>query len=174
MPNLLIEQAKCNAKRAADNTFSEPELVDELTKLIDFDVQREKRKKAKKMIDDLAKPGSTEPSGQLCLPGLEPYDYEPERLVRDEQGRIVENAFATPSFKTAEAKRARKHAREATVWSDIKSEEVETISTWAMKELMRGRPATEINWGTCVKELGLWNAPAVVNPMPEHDDHPRA
>lgn len=164
MPNLLYEQAVAGVTRAPDGSYREDDLIAELIKLINIDTQREKAKKAKRIIDNLAKPGATEPDGQLCLPGLAPYDFEPERLVRDEYGNVVENQMASPSFKTADARRARKHAREASEWSDRKSEEQEIFGAWAMKQVYAGRPAAEITWGNCVKELGLWNAP--IDPKP--------
>jgi len=101
------DQAILNVKRAPDGSYREIDLLEELAKLLPIDLAREKLKKAKKLIDNLAKPGSTEPDGQLSLPGLNPYDYEPDRLVRDNSGNIVENSKATPPFKTAEAQRAR-------------------------------------------------------------------
>jgi hypothetical protein len=156
----LYEQAVATVTRAPDKSFAEADLEAALADLIEINVGKEKRKRAKEIISSRARPGATEPAGQLVLPGLDPYLYEPDRLIRDDSGNVVENRNASIEFKQADARRAREHAKDATLWAERKTVENERFAAWALREAMRGRPALELTWGTCLVESAFVEAAA--------------
>jgi hypothetical protein len=155
--NALIEEAKAKVPRDIEQGMQEAALEQALATLITVDLDRERLRRAKEIISNKAKPGGVDPAGaaQLFLPGLDPYFYEPDRLVRDDAGRIIENYKATIKFKQADARRARDHAADAQKWASRKTEESEIQSAWATEQALKGRPALDLTWGNCVAETGL-------------------
>ena len=62
--------------------------------------------RAREIIDIRTQHGKTEQAGWLYPPGLDPYPYEPNRLIRDAAGRrMVEKENATIEFMEAESGR---------------------------------------------------------------------
>jgi hypothetical protein len=154
----LYAKAEATVQRAPDRSMSEVDLENAIAALIEIDVEKERRKRAKEVLANRSRPGATEPEGQLMLPGLDEYDWEPKRLVRDDAGHVVENCNALIAFKAAESKRAREHARDAQVQADRKSEETERFAAWATQQALKGRPALDLTWGNCVNENGFLKA----------------
>jgi hypothetical protein len=145
-------------------------LIDEVARLIDFDELAERRNKATRAVRRRRQPGSSEPDGQLALPGTEAYAYEPDRLVADNEGHVIEQAKARPHHKAAEAERAREVSRRQLLWSDRKTSESALYSAWAIEQLGRGRPAADITFDVFVRETGIWSdqqAEPEVGPMDE-------
>ena len=152
-----LKEALERVKRMRDGGAVEEELVTTLKAYIHINVEEEKERRAKDMIDRRTKPKSTKPDGQLMLPGIDlPYDYEPERLIRDDGGKIIEQRKATPPYKRAEARRANKHLEEAAFWAKIKNEEDGQFAQWAYKQIRKGRKQNEIVWGNFIIEEGIW------------------
>jgi hypothetical protein len=152
-----VRQALAEIERNDDDRDIDlKKLIDEVAELLDFDEATERRNKAKRAIDRRRKPGATEPDGVLCLPGMEPYGYEPQRLVADNEGHIIEQEHARPHHKQAEAERARNSARRQQSWADRKTGEAEKYAQWAIQQLTKGREATEITFDTFVRESGVW------------------
>lgn len=56
-----------------------------------------------------------------------PYPYEPERIIRDDEGKIIEQDKAGFRFKLAESMRARQNARAANEWAERTAAEVEVF-----------------------------------------------
>jgi hypothetical protein len=149
----IYAKAETKVKRAQDKSMVEADLENALADLIQIDVEKERHRRAKEIIANRARPGATEPEGQLLLPGVsDAYDWEPKRLVRDDVGRVVENYAASIAFKAAESRRAHDHARDAQVQADRKAKETERFAVWATQQALAGRPALDLTWGNCVKE----------------------
>src|SRR5580765_1178247 len=89
----LIETAKdlIKDKRKPDGTFDEKDLLGAMIEVTPFDLNAARRRNAQSLIDAVARPGGTNPEGQLELPGVEPIGWEPRRLIRHSDGNIVEN-----------------------------------------------------------------------------------
>jgi hypothetical protein len=115
----LLEQAKQVTPRREDQAFNEAELLKILANLLDSNRGAERRRQAENIIDHHCRHGSTCAHGTLRFPGLEPFPYEPDRLVRDGEGHIVELSEATLPFVIADAKRAETEAEEAAEWLNI-------------------------------------------------------
>lgn len=155
----LYNSALGKIRRADDKSFVESDLENALAELIEIDANKEKHRRAKEIISGRARPGATDPAGQLILPGIgETYLYEPDRLIRDYDGHIVENCNASVTFKAADSNRARDHLNEVQVQANRKSKEIEVFAIWATREALRGRPALDLIWGNCVKESGFLQA----------------
>lgn len=157
----LVQAALEKVERLRDQGIMEDKLVAVVAEAIHINVDEEKLRRAKDLIDRRTKPKSTETSGQLLLPGLEAYAYEPDRLIRDDAGRIIEQKKATPPYKHAEARRANKHLEEVAVWARIKNEESNQFSEWAYNQIRAGRKQREIVWGTFIIETDVWKQDAI-------------
>src|SRR4029077_14477611 len=99
------------------------------------DLEKQRRQKCERFFQQMTHPGATEPEGQLLLFG-DLYDYEGSRPVIGPDDRIVEQKFALPAYKVAEAARSRDVARAQQVWADRKTREAEEYSTWALKQAL--------------------------------------
>lgn len=152
-----VEAVLRAAERNDDGSIDEKTLIDEIAKLLDFDADAERRNKASRVVRRHKMPGFGERDGQLTLPGVEPYAYEPDRLIADYDGRIVEQARAGVEFKRAEAWRAREAARKQQGWADRKTNEHDAFAAWALKETLAGRPERELTFGDFVRETGTWS-----------------
>lgn len=151
-----VDQALDTVPRNEDGSVDEKKLIDEIAELIDFDAEQERRNKATRALDRRKKPGSSQPNGQIMIPGFSAYGYEPDRLVADNEGRIVEQAKARPSYKEAEAARAREAARRQQVWADRKTEESARFADWALQQLQAGRDIASIIFDAFVRATDLW------------------
>jgi hypothetical protein len=150
----LLENAKKQTARDSDGKLDEEDLKANLKKLIVIDPDEEKDRIARTIIDSETKPGSTPPTGQLHLPTMELYDYEPDRLIRDDNGKIIEQDKAPVDSKDAEARRARKHAHESMQWADRKTEEATGHSHWVIEKQREGRKKN-LNFGDFIRESNL-------------------
>jgi hypothetical protein len=104
----LLAKAKLKTERREDGEFDEEDLKANLAKLRPpINLDEENLKWAKDVIDHETKPRTTKPTGQLRLPGLELYDYEPDRLIRNDNGRVS----ATPPGGIASHMAASDHGR---------------------------------------------------------------
>lgn len=157
------EHARLQALRDSDGALSEEQLVALVREAMDFDVDAEKDKKARRIVAARKRPGQTAPDGQLVLDGLDAYAYEPNRLIADDKGRLIENAKASPDFKAAEDRRAQADRDRANVRSARTHKEYLEFSLWALEQMRAGRPPDEITWENCIAERHLWkegDAPA--------------
>jgi hypothetical protein len=148
-----------------DGSVDTKVLIDRVAELLDFDETAERRNKATRAVNRMRKPNTTPPDGVLCLPGMEPYAYEPERLVADNEGHIIKQSKARPHHKQAEAERAREVARRQSAWAHRKTTEAERYAQWAIQQLTAGRRATDITFDTFVREAALWS-PGSADPEP--------
>jgi len=153
----LLDQAKKGTKRQRDGHWHKADLHATLKKLLIevIDLDEEADRRATTIIDGECKPGSTKATGQLRLPTLEYYDYEPNRLVMNDNGDIIEQDRAPVDFKFAEARRARKHVSEALEWADRKDEEASGHATWVIEQQKNGR-TKKLTFGDYIRESGLF------------------
>lgn len=164
------EYARLHAIRDTDGAVTEEELIAIVKSTMDFDVEAEKDKKARRIVAARKRPGATAAEGQLVLDGLDAYAYEPQRMVADDKGRLIENAKARPDFKAAEDRRAQVDRERANVRSARTHKEYLEFSMWALDQMESGRPRSEITWENCIAERHLWkegDAPYEVDDLDE-------
>lgn len=145
-----------NARRNPDGSVIEEDLVKLVKAAVDFDIEAAKLGLAQRIVAARKRPGATAPEGAVVFPGMELYAYEPQRLLADDRGNVIENRHARVKFKAAEAKRAQGDAVRATDRAAREQNEAGHFAVWAADELAKGRPQTEVTWDTCVRESGLW------------------
>lgn len=155
--NPQLEAALLRVKRLRDGGADEATLIEELKKEIVINVEEETTRRAKELVDRGTKLRSTQPDGQLLLPGIvKPYDSEPYRLIRDGNGKIIEQKKATPQYKAAEAERASKHSEESAYQARVKNLESTLFHAWAVQQISKGRKKRELRWGNFILETGIW------------------
>jgi len=163
------ENAITAVERNEDGGVDDKALIDEVASLVDFDAAKERYSKAKRIVDKHRRPGSSDSDGQLAIPGLEPFAYEPKRLVSDGDGHSIEQAKARPHYVMAEAQRAQKNARHALEHADRKQRLANEFSLWAMRQLAKRRRAADITFDIFVRESGTWSAESA-EPEPSQVD----
>ena len=151
----LLAKAKAKIKLQPDGGYEEEDLIASLEDLISIDLPTEKRRLAKTIIDAQTKPGGTEPTGQLHLPGFEPYGYEPLRLIRDDNGRVIEQDKAPHNYKFAESERAAKHAHGALQWAHRKRKEAQLHAGWVIEQQKQGLNE-DLTFGHCIRDSDLF------------------
>lgn len=144
-----------NAQRNPDGTIVEKSLVEIVAHAIDFDADLQRLHLAQRIVSRRKKPGMTAPAGKVTLPGLGLREYEPERLVADDDGNVIENSRATPRHKEAEARRSAVNADKAVERAEQDRAENDLIQVWAKEQRGAGRDERELVFGVCVVELGL-------------------
>lgn len=146
--------AMANAPRNADGSVVEESLVEMVARAIDFDPDKERLGLAQRVVSRRKRPGQTEPAGKVCIPGLEAYEFEPDRLVADEDGNVVENARALIAHKRAEARRAELAAERATDRLCRELGEADAFSEWTKAESATGRDPRVLTFETFLREQG--------------------
>lgn len=140
--------------RAADGSYDERMAIEAIACRIEINIERERERRAEKILKDRSRPENTEPGGLLVFMG-DRYAYEPERLLRYGEGRVVENERAILEAKITIAERERENAERATRWANRGQREAQHFTRWAFREKDKGRPALELTWGNCIRETGL-------------------
>jgi hypothetical protein len=144
-----------NAARDTDGNVVEKSLVEIVAHAIDFDPEKERLGLAQRIVSSRKRPGQTAPAGKVCLPGLESHEYEPDRLIADGAGNVIENWRATAKHKKAEAARSLMAYERASERAEQDRVEADLITEWTNTEQANGRDPHELIWGTCVRETGL-------------------
>lgn len=145
-----------NARRNPDGSIVESDLVELIATTIDFNEDEERRGKARRIVANRKRPGMTAADGAVVLPGMEPYAYEPDRLLSDDEGNVIPNRDARLKHKFAETRRAQDDLQKATSRASREQNESSTFALWAAEQLANGRHPAEITWDNCVHEIGLW------------------
>lgn len=169
-PDAAYAHAWEHADRNPDGSVVEKSLVDLLADSIDFDEAKERRGHAQRMVARRKRPGQTAAEGAVVFPGLEPYAYEPDRLLADHEGNLIENRDARMKFKAAEAGRSQEAVQKAVDRATRDQQEAGHFATWADEQYAAGRNPAEITWDTCVRETGLWKEADVE--LESDDEHP--
>lgn len=167
-PEDAVDAALKLAERNDAGAVDQKKLIEAVAELIDFDADGERRQKAQRAVNRRRKPGSTAALGQLAIPGLGSYAYEPDRLVADNAGHLVEQDRALVDFKQAEADRARDNARRQQVTADRKTSESEGHAIWVIAQIQAGRPMKELTFGAYIRDTEVWSP----EPAPIESDSP--
>lgn len=154
--DLAYEWAWQKCRKNPDGSAIEESLVALLADAIDFDEAKERRGHAQRIVARRKRPGQTAPAGAVVFPGMEPYAYEPARLLADDDGNVIENRSARVKHKAAEARRAQEAAQQALDRATREQREHAQFSVWSAEQYEAGRDPNEITWDTCVREGGLW------------------
>lgn len=144
-----------NARRDAAGNVDEKDLVEIVARAVDFDEDKERLGLAQRIVSRRKRPGQTEAAGKVCLPGLEEYAYEPDRLIADGHGNVIENSRATVAHKRAEAVRSSLAAERAEERHQQDQAEADELAEWVKAEQAKGRDPHELTWGACVRERGF-------------------
>lgn len=150
------EKALQDVERDPNGGIDEKKLIDILVEFLDFDVD-EKRKKAERIIHGRRKPGSTQPHGQLTIPGFDAYAYEPNRLIADNDGHVIEQFKAPVTYKQAQATRTRVTARRWADSADRAQEEATGFSNWVIAGLESGRKAADLTFSHFIRATDIWS-----------------
>ena len=158
----LVERAKKKLKRNPEtNAFNDAELIAAVESEMEFDPVRERRVKAERIVRSQERPRNTEPDGSAWLPGFEPVPYEPNRLMRDDEGNTVERDLATPHFISAALVRANDNLQKQIKAFKRTLAESDEYAAWAADQAIMGRPPNEITFGNFLREKGYWRPDAV-------------
>lgn len=168
--NDALEHALEHAPRDDDGNVD----ADVLAKLVadaldEPDAEQIKLDSAKRLIRRRQAPGATVADGQLMM--FDVYPYEPQRLVADDHGHVIEQDLAKPAAKQAEARRAQRNAENVQRHARRKVEEASRFSDWMGEELRAGAPWPSITFGRFVRESAVWSSDEVDDdPIPPTDD----
>jgi len=167
----VIDSLPKDERGSVDRDEAERVLAQELIR--GLDIKKEALSKAKRILRSCLTPGHSEVSGQMTLPGIEPYAYEPYRLVASrDRMRLIQLRNATLHFKEAEAERARHNKKIADLRAEIKTLEADHMANWIHKCALEDRSQRDWTWENCIKETGLWSegeAPPEVSTDDEED-----
>jgi hypothetical protein len=143
-------------------------------------LEQMKEKQAEEIIQACEQPGKTEVRGQLTLPFAEGRaDYEPFKVLPDDDGNVIQQRHATLRFKEIEAQnevareeRAKRRIERAqdNLVEQVKRRrqaqiEREAFAEWHIREYRKGRPAFELTFQAFLIESGYLNGP----PPPDGD-----
>jgi hypothetical protein len=87
------ETAKACSAGSPDGSVPEAEVCSQCKRIVDIDDDAEREGMAKHIIDTLCEEGTDEDSGQLSFPGFGTWHWEPRRLVRSDNGDLIENKW---------------------------------------------------------------------------------
>lgn len=146
--------ALANAARNPDGSIREESLVETVARAVDFDPDKERLGLAQRIVSRRKRPGQTDPAGKVCIPGLEGYMFEPDRLVADEDGNVVENARALAAHKKAEARRAGLAAERATERLRREQGEADAFGDWSVDQVAIGRDPRSLTFEAFLREHG--------------------
>lgn len=155
--NDAYQKALQDTERDTEGGIDEKTLIDDIAELVDFDEAEERHKKATRIVRAQRKPGSTDPDGQISLPGFEDYAYEPERLIADDDGHVIEQAKAPVKYKQAQAERTRDTARRWGESADRAQKESADFASWVIEGFKAGRKPADLIFDHFVRETGMWS-----------------
>jgi hypothetical protein len=163
-----LEAAIAAAARNEDGQFDAEIVAKEAAFLMDDpDIEEIKIQKMKLALRGRTSPGQTEANGQL----FSTYPYEPDRLVADDHGNMVEQSLSKPGAKQAEARRAMRNAVNVTLRAQRKNEETSLYSEWATNQVRSGAEWATVTFDRFVRGEGHWTADEIEDPIaPSGDD----
>jgi hypothetical protein len=165
------QNALAKAPRNPDGGVDESMLQAQLMEEMEFDPDAAKEAKAREIINRHKRPGQTTPDGQLALEGMEPYAYEPDRLIPYDGKKVIENSKARPDHKGSDAQRAQAKAERYQLQAKRRLNEYKPYADWAMVQLMEGKSADVITFDTFIRETLRWNnGPAGAEDDPSDGD----
>ena len=168
----LYERAKEQVALNPDGSVVELTVEDALAYLLVEPVPKdpmiEARRKSKAIIEALGKLPNEEDDDdgdQLRLKlGGESYKYDPRRLIKDDEGNIIEEDKAPLSFILAELARSAEHTSRVNKWNSRKALKAVHFQRWIAAQQAAKRDEKELTWGVCARETG-----ALVEPKARKD-----
>jgi hypothetical protein len=155
-----VRKAKEQTPLLPDGGYDEPLLHATVKSFLpDPDVDAIKDQQATDAINQEAKAGNTPPRGQMVFEGFPPRDYEPERLIRDDDGHIIENRHSTPHYKGAHLRRSQKKHAEHGAQLDFDTAEYMTYTEWRSDHLFQGR-RDKLEFEDFLEETGRLRKPS--------------
>lgn len=159
-----LDWALVNAPRSKDGDIAEAVLVEWVAKkLAPVDVEAEKALRAVKVVKGRQEKGCRT-HGRLHLPGIDPYDYEPDRLLKDKDRNVVEKAKARPRHTAAGLARMRQQFARLANGLSRYGEENDRFQEWALDALDKGVPWEKVTFDNFIHDADLWE------PEPEPED----
>lgn len=160
--NPIFEEAYEACPRNEDGSVDEEALIAAVESRILVDEASARREKAVRLVKRSSKPGGTQPRGQLTLPGVAPYPYEPNRILKGPKvdgspDRVIKQDEATTVFKDAQIERERENAQK--VLNRLTRDEAEGkgFKAYVQSERKRGNKNwSSITFGDYVRAKGLW------------------
>ena len=160
--NPIFEEAYAACPRNEDGSVNEDALIAAIEARIFVDEESARREKAIRLVKRSAKPGGTQSKGQLTLPGMASYPYEPNRILKGaaiegSPDRVIKQDEATVVFKVAQIDRGRENA--AKVLSRLARDEAEVngYKDYVQSERKGGNKKwSAITFGDYVRAKGLW------------------
>lgn len=160
-----------NVDRIADGGLDEKALIEEVAGLVDFDEAEERHKKAARIVRGRRKPGTTEAVGQLSITGFDAFAYEPERLIADNDGHVIEQGKAPVRYKQAQAERTRETASRWIRFAGRAQKEAADFAQWVIQGYQEHRSTASMTFDHFVRETGVWSEePVDSEPEPPPDD----
>jgi hypothetical protein len=166
--NELIDEGLATLPRDGDGAVERASLREYVAERMPFDEDHERLNRAERAIAARQRPGSAPVDGQLRFEGMEPYAYEPQRLVEGPGKEVVENRLAKPSFKSAEADRTMINAQRALRQAQRRQQEASNYGNWVIDRVRDGDPWVTITFGRFVQESGVHENET---PPPESPDN---
>jgi hypothetical protein len=161
----LYEKARDLTPKNQDGSTNVADLLRTLEKIIPFDEKIFLRREAKRVLTVVSKKAMDDYDGQLHFENFGSWDWEPKRVIRSHDGKVIENQFATLKFKLADAERSNKHAGDAFASSKRKQHEYNVFSRWVNEQPVMGADREKLTWGDYVQALGIHEPP----PAPPED-----
>lgn len=154
----IVDKGMADLPRNELGEIDQDALVVYVATRVAFDEAKERRKKALRLIANRRKPGGTSPDGQLSFDGVDPYDYEPGRLILGAEDPvtkktpIIENSRSLYLHKQAEAARKMKKANEAMRQAGRAQAEASGLGVWTTERLQAGDHAEDLPFGRFVRD----------------------
>lgn len=100
------------------------------------------------------RPGNTSAAGQLCNADGETYDWEPYRLLADDDARVVQQQDSILRHRLAERRRQRKSIADDQRQLDRRQSEDDAYTSWREERIIAGAPPRTLTFGAFVRDAG--------------------
>jgi hypothetical protein len=158
--NAIVEEALASCPKNPDGSVDWRVLREHVKKLIKIDAESALNEKADRLIKRNTKPGGTQAKGQLTLPGIEPYPYEPNRLIKgpakdDGEEPVIIQDEAPQKFKVSQFDREMDNMRKVLKRISYTSAEVKGFNDYLESERKSGNNEwASITFGDYLRKTG--------------------
>jgi hypothetical protein len=159
--NAIVEEALASCPKNPDGSVDWSVLREHVKKLIKIDAESALNEKADRLITRNTKPGGTQAKGQLTLPGIAPYPYEPNRLIKgpakdDGEDPVIAQDEAPQKFKVSQLDREMDNMRKVLRRVGCTSAEVQGFNDYVEAERKSGNSDwARITFGDYLRAKGL-------------------
>jgi hypothetical protein len=149
----LLDEAREMSPVNADGSQNKEDVIRNLELIVPINIPDAKRRRARDIFKDGCKPGEGAGIVQMCLPGMEVFEYDPKRMVMGpDDGTFMLLYQATPKYTLAEKRRSRKHLQDVTNAYHLKDELYDRHLAWAIEQAQHERK--DHSFGTFIAENG--------------------